>query len=296
MTYGSMEASFVPATLSERVRPLSFLSQRGRSGSEPRRASGRRAKKRFRRSVVRRADQIGAAEWERLMPKLVSIYQERFGGLDAATIADEIVWRGEQTHLVLLYGPEGELGGFASFCPQRIEVDGRSYHVFDSGAFARKGYSGANERLARHLLLGGLREKIRRPWLRMHFVVACASPAAYRLLARNAACMYPRHDLPCPPVWLRLVQAVSEARGMQPVEGEPRLVHHEAIFRDPVRSSMSHTHDHDPHVEFFKRINPRYTEPRLLLTHVPLTLGNLVASCVPALRPAYLRWLRRPKR
>lgn len=182
----------------------------------------------------------------------------------------------EDTRLGFMYDSEGDLLGLVAAGYDSMFFNGRRVDVVEGRVLLRPGASGGVPACLFGLRYG-LALKIRRPGRPLFYLTQAANPAAYSLLARHAARIYPRRDEPTP-VWANeLIRLINSERGFR-VDGD-KLLTVEAACRvvNDFRPLAKGTLAMDPEAQWFdSRVSWR--DDAVLPLVIPLDLPNILAS------------------
>lgn len=240
--------------------------------------------KRIARGRYLQSGSLGPAELEELVDILYDIYRETACGCTRDEFADVVFKAGD--------------GRFALFCDERDHYVGFSYAAFDflqhggttqavinAGVFFRPGYCGGAT-AAFFGLRQALRFKICSPRTPLAYATRSSSPAVYRLLASTMPRMYPNRRHPTPANIEALALAISSRRHYKPVGGNPWVVRSDAV---PLDVACMRRLNHDPDVQFYTELVPRYAEGESVLVWIPLDLANIAGGLLRLLRARLLR-------
>lgn len=123
------------------------------------------------------------------------------------------------------------------------------------------------------------RFKLLHPTKQVYFLYAPVSPSFYAMVARYTYEVYPRHDLTIPPQVLRLMTNLAQQFGLAQVADEHPLIRKVGwITKATDREKKFWQSSPNPHVRFYLKNNPGFTEGNGLLTLIPLTIPNAILS------------------
>lgn len=212
-----------------------------------------------------------------LVDACYAIYRETSRSLDRAEFGRRFFAPG--TRVALFHG-EGELAGFSNAKVLDVEAGGAPQRVFSAGVYFRLRYRGGRE--AAHFGFSeALREKLRRPHLPLAYVCMASNPAVYRLHHRLARRLWPHPVERTPASVGEALSAVVEARGLQPLDGDPWRVRSFVRPDDPARLRRSRRLRRCPAARFFMDRNPGWADAEratALLLWVPLDLPDIAVG------------------
>lgn len=228
-------------------------------------------------------EELSSGRHEELVEALVDIVSESFLPPDRQTVRQRVLFRDPGSRFILYSDADGRLLGFCSYGLKRIEADGRTIAILDSGMYFKRGSRGIGLRATWDAFVDVIGFKLRHPMMPLYFVGAATTPAMYRLVCHFYPRIHPnRHDPP-PDAVSALVAEAMKHKGYLLVDDDPWRVHIGAPVRltdeDRIKRFVEHTDD--PDVDFFLRRNPHYLEGNWLSIYAPITihgaLGRLVA-------------------
>jgi hypothetical protein len=237
------------------------------------------SRKSIRRSQYVRPATMSPAERSALVDQTYGVYSETVGGWTRDEFEAEVISAGV-VRLMLYYGADDELAGFSSAKIERVSVGARTHAVFCAFVYFRLGYRGGVS-----AALFGFRQamlfRLREPRTPLAYLTRSSSPAVYRLLASNAARLYPSPQYSTPDEVEEVVRVLSERRNYVAVGENPWVVRSAATPRDARRLRRLES---DPHVRFYTELNPRFAEGQALLTWIPLDLTNIIVGVLRTLK------------
>jgi len=217
-----------------------------------------------------------------LGPILYDIFSSSYGGLDLATVSDEIVFR-PGGRLYIFTDALGLIVGFVCSAHKIFKRGGTTHAIWTGGAYFRHHVRGGAASMA-----VGLRQplayKLRHPTHHVAMMFEALHPASYRMNSRLFPTVWPNRHRDTPAAVTRLVERLIEGRGL--LRGEhPFVVRYPdaATHRRPYAVAASSTLGDDPDVAHYLKLNPQYTEGGILCTYVPFTLVNITTAIIRAI-------------
>ncbi|WP_373138085.1 hypothetical protein [Mycobacterium marinum] len=222
---------------------------------------------------------LDASERSQLANQLYDIFSNTVRG-DTYAQFEAHVFGGDEVRLGLFYNANDELAGFVFVGIDRIELGASTQAVFYAGVFFRPGHHGG-ALATRFLLRQALRFKLRQPRTPLAYCPRSSSPAAYLMAPSTFPRAYPNRRYPTPVHIQELARTFSARRGYVAVGENPWVVRSAAT---PVEASRMSRLMHDPDVQFYLTLNPRFAQGEALVTCVPLDLANIAGGLLRLLR------------
>ncbi|SMF11549.1 hypothetical protein [Pseudobacteriovorax antillogorgiicola] len=225
-------------------------------------------------------NQLSGDSWASIEPRLNEIYQESFIQGSSNRSIKTVLNRGPDTQLMLVYGPQGEIAGFGSYCMSRYQVRGKTHLVYDAGSYVSNAYAGSQAYFMKELFQQAFRVRITYPRAQIHVVMSCATPAAYRFFTQGVQKLYPHRSFEQPQWSKDMMIEVLAGRDKTIVCQDPVIVksNFNPQLKDPDRIVGSKALAQDPDASFFLELNPKFTSGHMLGVHIPLTLANILGT------------------
>lgn len=218
--------------------------------------------------------QLDAAARAQLEGELFGLWSEFFHGLSREEFVATHLF--DDTRLLLTYGYDGELAGFANLNISRLHDEGKPHHVLHCGVFTRLKYDAIRSLV--WLAVGEvLRLRLRHPLTPIAYVAVLTSPVAYRLFGWAGVRVYPAPNVVAPPHVERLLAALAEHRRLPVDPDDPWLVEFAVKQRNPKALKQSRcVRRSDPHMDFFAQRAPKWDQGWSLLSWMPMDTANLL--------------------
>lgn len=232
------------------------------------------------RSECLRSESLEPDQRSALVDQLYAIYSETLYGYTRDEFEAQLIFGAGEVRIALFYGLAGELAGYSYASIERLDHESRTHAVFCAGGFFKRGYHGGVTSM-----LFGLRQALRArlcdPRTPLAYLTRCTTPAVYRLLATTMPRVYPSRREQTPAEIDALVRALSTRRQYGSIGTDPWVVR---SLGTPHDSSRLRRLEHDPDVQFYTDLNPRFAEGESLLAWTPLDAANITGGLVRALR------------
>lgn len=209
---------------------------------------------------------LGDAEREAIVDETYAIFGIYFAGHDRETFR-RIAMHSPETRLALLQTRAGATAGFATMNIDRLTLDGRVHAAVSASVFVRPGYRGGTFAAA-FLLSEILAFRLRNPGVPLGYLGCVLGPTTYQRFARFFPRTYPNRRDGFPPETARIARTFLEARGLRIEGAAPGIVN---LGARPLRTArITPARASDPDVQYFRSVNPGYTEGHALPMWIPI--------------------------
>lgn len=210
----------------------------------------------------------------RLTDRLYELWSGLFEGLDREAFARTHLF--DHTHVVMGFGPAGDLAGFANITPYLLTLEGRRQLILTSGLFNRLEYRGA-ARLALGGVLEALRIAAKHPGTPVAGVGVATSPIAYHMAGKVIPHFYPHPTLGAPAELVPFLRELARLRNIPFDPSDPwavqfpvRLANAARLQRSTARSQGS------AWMSWYEDRVPDWTTGQALSLWIPVDPRNAV--------------------
>lgn len=229
------------------------------------------------RTEVIAPEALSPEQVERLVDALYAVHDRVFAGVSRDAFAAYVVASRSRTRILIARDSSGAIVGYTAshiFGPS-AETDGVAILRSECGYLPD--FRG---RALGHALLfaEALRFKLRHPLTPLVGLACPVHPSAYVALGRYCSKMWPHPRRAMPIREQRRLGRLSAYFTMASIEGHPGVRHVGWITRTTPLDGLRWSGSTDLFARFYVVSNPTYEQGSGLLTMVPLSLANLVAS------------------
>lgn len=214
-----------------------------------------------------------------LREKLFQIHKTIFAGLDEKEFEHYVLKSPAVATRILLYrNKKNELIGYMGVHRFEKCVEKKPLVIFRAEVGLLPEYRQKDADLSFWLKEASL-FKLLHPTKHVYFLYAPVSPSFYAMVARYTYEVYPRHDLSIPVPVLELMTNLAQQFGLALVTDERPLIRKVGwVTKATDQEKNFWQSSPNPHVRFYLKNNPGFTEGNGLLTLIPLTIPNTILS------------------
>ena len=184
----------------------------------------------------------------------------------------------EKNWVILIHDEAGHLVGFTTLLLYRASIDAREIAVIYSGDTIIQRQAWGSPALARTWLSSVWKlHAAECPHLPLYWLLLTAGFRTYRFLTVFWREFYPCHSDPTPPQDLQILRQLARTRFGSLFDEPAGVVH----LAQPLRTSLLGIPDErktDPHIAFFSRQNPGFTQGDELVCITHMTPQNLTPA------------------
>lgn len=181
-----------------------------------------------------------------------------------------IIQFNDSGELTILYGINGEVGGFTRTWRQSMIIGTKVVTAYLAYIFLNPDYNAAPT-VENAGLTEAIRYKLDHPQEELFYIAFANNPMTYEFVASLSDVYYPRLGQKLPDQMLKIVNALKRENAWHCTNSNSLVVNSPLV---PLRSQSNNFDNFDLN-EYFTEVNPEYIQGNALLTLIPLHLANI---------------------